>query len=765
MRGMIVASVFILTAMALLGLSNPATAADRVVHVKIRADSEYPRTEAFKAMDGNRGTTWFTKWRAPVPDLPHEIVVDLGGVYEITGFTYVPKVDKSPVGAIKDYEVYFAERDMVLRPLAENVGKPVAKGTFEKPVGDNGVTLPAPVKGRYFRLRALSEATGKSTCSGVAELTLHCKGVKFVAKPWSVGVNYPKVGADVIALIEGLPLLANLLELDDPWRWDPIVLKDQLFAGRMQPFPGSGKKPVVFVNRRAVHDWRKVEWKDPAEKMPADEPGLKVWDHHAFETDYYAVPSARPLIRLHLGRPLLEWVKNMKVLYPKLPESAPKDLPAKMDRIVEALKPYGAKKLPMGLRSHRYLLPGGTKMTISDHTVDAKLGSRRDACFADPVRVKIDFEPATPPKGRETLPFLVAWRRADRLQQGRDAPGVMAHLQRSQAGRPAPVAAGGKGAARQWSDRPTGFASVHALGQNGTTGGAGGKVVTVTNQADLEKYAQMKEPYIIRVKGEIKITEKKNPRTRYEKLTTKEVHIASDKTIVGVGKTGHIVGGGFFLGPGTHNVILRNLTIRDTYVKGDWAGLTNDYDGLQMDTAHHVWIDHCHFTRHGDGCIDGRAGTTYVTLSWTILSDHNKTFGIGWDTEAKTSWTVHHNWFRNVACRTGGGGQVLRVHLYNNYWLNVGVIGPGANNGTNLVFQNNFLQNVTHPLTLDPHSQYGPSTVVATGNIFRSVRGRRQTGGTAFYDPSKFYAYTLDKAESIPALLGELAGPQENIGK
>ncbi|MFH1731759.1 MAG: hypothetical protein ABIF82_08925, partial [Planctomycetota bacterium] len=610
------------------------------------------------------------------------------------------------------------------------------------------------------------EATGTTECVGVAELTLHCEGVKFVGNPWSVGVNYPKVGADVIALIEGFPLLARLLETEDPWSWDAMALKEQLLPEGTEPFPDSGEPPAVFVNRRAVHDWRTIKWNEVAGKRLADRPGLKVWDHRAFETDYYALASATPLIRLHLGRPLLVWVKNMKVLYPELPESAPKDLPAKMDGIVEALKPYGAKKLPVEHRSHRYLLPGGTKMTISDHTVDAQLGTRREYCFADPVRVKIDFEPATPPKGRETLPFLVAWRRPDGRRQGQDGPpGVLGELGESGAGGAAPAPATGKNAAPPWPDRPTGFASVHAMGQNGTTGGAGGKVVTVTNQVDLEKYAQMKEPYVIRVMGEIKITEKQNPKTRYEKLTTKEIHVASDKTIIGVGKSGHIVNGGFFLGPGTHNVILRNLTIRDTYVKGDWAGLTNDFDGLQMDTAHHVWIDHCHFTRHGDGCIDGRAGTTYVTLSWTILSDHNKTFGIGWDTEAKTSWTVHHNWFRNVACRTGGGGQVLRVHLYNNYWLNVGVVGPGANNGTNLVFQNNHLVNVNNPLTLDPHSQYGPSTIVATGNIFRNVRGRKQTGGTAFYDPGKFYAYTLDNAEDLPGILAKFAGPQEHIGK
>ncbi len=56
--------------------------------------------------------------------------------------------------------------------------------------------------------------------------------------------------------------------------------------------------------------------------------------------------------------------------------------------------------------------------------------------------------------------------------------------------------------------------------------------------ADLEKYATAQEPYVIVVAGTITM----NPRG-------KEIRVASDKTIVGSGTSGHIVGGGFFLGP------------------------------------------------------------------------------------------------------------------------------------------------------------------------------------------------------------------------
>ena len=316
---------------------------------------------------------------------------------------------------------------------------------------------------------------------------------------------------------------------------------------------------------------------------------------------------------------------------------------------------------------------------------------------------------------------------------------------------------------RKWSDVADGFASIKDMDQNGTTGGAGGITVTVTNQADLERYAGAIGPYIVRVKGAIKITPKPNPVTRYERLTPKEVHVASDKTIIGVGKTGEIVGGGFFLGPDVHNVIIRNLTIRDTFVKGDWGGMTQDDDGLQMDGAHHVWIDHCHFSRHGDGIIDSRLGTTNLTVSWCILSDHNKTFGVGWDKGARTQMTLHHNWFRNTGCRNPRAGGVLRAHLYNNYLQNVGTRGNWASDGTNMIVQNTVFENVNNPHRGDQTNLKG--TIVVTGCIYKNSRGRRDVRGPAFFDPAKFYKYTLDDAKDVPEILAKYAGPQENIGQ
>lgn len=295
-----------------------------------------------------------------------------------------------------------------------------------------------------------------------------------------------------------------------------------------------------------------------------------------------------------------------------------------------------------------------------------------------------------------------------------------------------------------------GFATSNAEGQDGTFGGRDGEVVTVTNQADLNFYATAADPYVIRVQGAIQFSPKGT-----------EIRVASNKTIVGVGTTGEIVQGGFFLGAGVHNVILRNLTIRDSYVDGDEDGKTNDFDGVQMDTAHHVWIDHCHIRRMGDGMIDSRKDTTFLTVSWNILSDHNKAFGIGWTENVTAQMTIHHNWLRDVNQRNPSVDNVLRAHLYNNWMLRVASYGNYARGGTNMVLENSVFDGVKSP------HYYDTGTLVARGNVYRSTTGTKESSGSSysFFDPSDFYEYTLDPTDEVEALLTKCAGPRASLGQ
>lgn len=73
----------------------------------------------------------------------------------------------------------------------------------------------------------------------------------------------------------------------------------------------------------------------------------------------------------------------------------------------------------------------------------------------------------------------------------------------------------------------------------------------------------------------------------------------------------------------TCNIIIRNLKFDelwewDEQSKGDYD--KNNWDfvtlGVGGGTVHHVWIDHCTFTKAYDGIIDTKGGAGQVTYSW-----------------------------------------------------------------------------------------------------------------------------------------------------
>ncbi|MEX1653885.1 pectinesterase family protein [Streptomyces pseudovenezuelae] len=304
--------------------------------------------------------------------------------------------------------------------------------------------------------------------------------------------------------------------------------------------------------------------------------------------------------------------------------------------------------------------------------------------------------------------------------------------------------------ADRWSDRAHGFASL----AGGTTGGAGGKVVTVTDQAALAAYAAAEEPYVIRISGAIAV-----------EPFGSDIVVASNKTIIGVGDTGEIVHGELHLDPGTHNVIIRNLTIRDSYVEGDWDGKTTDFDAIQMDTADHVWIDHNRFEHMGDGLLDIRKDSQYVTVSYNQFRSHNKAFGIGWTTNVLTQITIDHNWFTGTKQRNPSADNCAYAHLYNNYLSAqvadgdpVWTYGNWSRGRTKMVIENSYYDGVQHPYQADATAE-----LVQRGSILKNTTGRTDAWGTAF-DPRSFYAYRLDPAAAVPSLVPRFSGPQQRIG-
>jgi len=298
-----------------------------------------------------------------------------------------------------------------------------------------------------------------------------------------------------------------------------------------------------------------------------------------------------------------------------------------------------------------------------------------------------------------------------------------------------------------WSqDQPDGFASVSGMGLETTTGGQGGDVVLVQTLADLQTHAQSPDPLILLVNGVIETEE------------WAEVNVSSNKTIVGYGDDATLKNIELHL-IDIQNVIIRNLTIRDSYVMGDWDGKTNDYDAIQADNTHHLWIDHCHLAHCGDGLMDLRHACDHVTVSWVHLSNHNKAFGIGWTEENDWRMTIHHCWFDATGTRNPSFGNGFG-HLYNNYLNGINSYGNLARGDAQLVIENSYYYRVNEPLGISDNG-----IIFSSGNLFENC-WLNQEGNTAEmpFDPAGYYEYTLDPAESVDSIVPAGAGTHASIG-
>lgn len=278
----------------------------------------------------------------------------------------------------------------------------------------------------------------------------------------------------------------------------------------------------------------------------------------------------------------------------------------------------------------------------------------------------------------------------------------------------------------------------------GTTGGAGGQSVTVTTAAQLADFAGRPEPFIIMVSGTI---------TASDMIT-----VVANKSILGVGPTAHITGGGLQLGTTTrpgNNVIIRNLRFSDP--SDDSVSVTN--------AAHHVWIDHNTFEPGFDGSVDIKRQSTNVTVSWnaflgtdkSMLLGHSDTFtaDIGF-----LKVTYHHNYFNGSNQRHPRVRFGDPVHVYNNYYRDIGLYGVASTMNAGVVVEGNFFENVAFPCySVSGYADSDPGRLVQRNNQFVNS-GVCEAGGSV-PEPSGFYSYTLTPTAQVPAVVTAGAG----IGK
>ena len=309
-------------------------------------------------------------------------------------------------------------------------------------------------------------------------------------------------------------------------------------------------------------------------------------------------------------------------------------------------------------------------------------------------------------------------------------------------------------------DSPVGFATVNALGQDGTYGGEGGEVVYISSAEVLDSFFlsrkdanfnQKYPPMIVMIQGNLS-------GFINAMMDIKETY---DLTILGDGKDAQIEGFGFNIFR-SHNIIVRNIKFKDC--PDDAINIT---DAL----SHHIWIDHCTFTdspavdpngSNHDGLLDIKHGASYVTVSWCYFTNHRKTCLLGHSDSnvqediGKLKTTYHHNWFEDTKSRHPRV-RFAECHVYNNFYDGNTLMeyGIASTMDAYVLVESNFFLNVPNPT----HSGYAaslPGDILEINNIYVNS-GEPETTNSAF-DPSAYYDYDLSNTAILPVIIPKYAG-------
>lgn len=133
-------------------------------------------------------------------------------------------------------------------------------------------------------------------------------------------------------------------------------------------------------------------------------------------------------------------------------------------------------------------------------------------------------------------------------------------------------------------------------------------------------------------------------------------------------------------------------------------------DGISFDTDNsNCWVHHVDFfygkagsasdQAKGDGSLDLKAGTKYMTLSYLHFWDSGKMSlcGMGGDEENYISY--HHNWFDHTDSRHPRVRN-MTVHVWNNYYDGCSKYGVGATTGSDIFVENNYFRNTNKPMMI-----------------------------------------------------------------
>ncbi|MDE5615129.1 MAG: InlB B-repeat-containing protein, partial [Treponemataceae bacterium] len=303
----------------------------------------------------------------------------------------------------------------------------------------------------------------------------------------------------------------------------------------------------------------------------------------------------------------------------------------------------------------------------------------------------------------------------------------------------------------------------------------GGKEYTgIKNITQEIKSKNISTPVDIRVVGKVVAT------SSGKELSSKDLNSAwalgvkgaSEVTIEGVGHDATLYGAGVAAFQSDY-IEIANLGLMK------WGG-GKDGDGIALKgggkdkSKGYIWVHNNDIFYgdagsdgdqvKGDGSMDLKDDTKYVTIAYNHFWDSGKMSLCGMKSENGPNYiTYHHNWFdhsdsRHPRIRT------MTVHVYNNYFDGNAKYGVGVTTGASCFVEGNFFRNAHNPMMSSKQGTdaQGSGTFSGEkGGVIKSWNNafeQKNTNGVKFQFITNKYDYTNNRA------LGEYKEEEKTLG-
>ncbi|MGN0282264.1 MAG: polysaccharide lyase family 1 protein [Prevotella sp.] len=240
-------------------------------------------------------------------------------------------------------------------------------------------------------------------------------------------------------------------------------------------------------------------------------------------------------------------------------------------------------------------------------------------------------------------------------------------------------------------------------------------------------------------------------------------------TIEGIGNDAAVWGFGFLLRNAV-SVELRNFAIM-------WCM----DDAVSLDTDNkHCWIHHLDLfygkpgsdsdQAKGDGTIDVKGDSQYITIAYNHLFDSGKASLCGMTSESGPNYIdYHHNWFDHSDSRHPRV-RTMSVHVWNNYYDGCSKYGVGATKGSSVFVERNYFRATKNPMLISKQGTDAQGSGTFSGEdggvikSFGNVYAEKKTSGN--YTPithndnaTSFDCYEAEtRDEQVPSSVTALSG-------